>query len=230
MADNATGKSRVGRPRASRKALEGPVRESIMAAARDLFRDRGFAGTSTREIAAAVGLRQPSLFHYFKGKEAIFEAVAIAAVQPVLDFLATEQQHPQTPEVALYRMVYFDNLHLCTNENALGPLSRFPEMTRSRQPRFWELRDRIIDAYRDTLSTGVQAGSLFVEDLESTTQFLFALGESTLLWFPRENPYSHAQQVARCAAGIALRAVLADPRKFEDVQRAACLQDITLQG
>ena len=47
------------------------TRERILAAAAELFAVRGFEGTSTRHIAAAVGIRQPSLFHHFPTKQAI---------------------------------------------------------------------------------------------------------------------------------------------------------------
>ncbi|MFZ9427052.1 MAG: TetR/AcrR family transcriptional regulator, partial [Ilumatobacteraceae bacterium] len=43
----------------------------ILAEASRLFAINGFHGTSTRDIADAVGIRQPSLFHHFATKHAI---------------------------------------------------------------------------------------------------------------------------------------------------------------
>jgi AcrR family transcriptional regulator len=37
-----------------------------------LFAQRGYFGTSTRDIADAVRIRQPSLFHHFEAKHEIF--------------------------------------------------------------------------------------------------------------------------------------------------------------
>lgn len=50
-------------------------RSEILAAARHLFMSRGYRAVSTRDIADAVGLTQPALYHHFGGKEALYVAV-----------------------------------------------------------------------------------------------------------------------------------------------------------
>jgi TetR/AcrR family transcriptional regulator len=47
----------------------------VLDAAERLFADRGFAGTSMRDIAAASGVSQPLIHHHFGGKEALYAAV-----------------------------------------------------------------------------------------------------------------------------------------------------------
>ena len=51
------------------------TRAALVAAARQLFADRGFAATSTEEILAAAGLSRGALYHHFRNKEHLFEAV-----------------------------------------------------------------------------------------------------------------------------------------------------------
>ncbi|MGH3975407.1 MAG: TetR/AcrR family transcriptional regulator, partial [Pseudonocardiaceae bacterium] len=46
-------------------------REEILNIAAGLFVERGFAATSTREIAEVVGIRQASLYFHFANKEEI---------------------------------------------------------------------------------------------------------------------------------------------------------------
>ena len=48
------------------------TRKEILEAALDLFSQSGFAGTSMRQIARAVGVRESALYHHFPSKEAIF--------------------------------------------------------------------------------------------------------------------------------------------------------------
>jgi AcrR family transcriptional regulator len=50
---------------------ETDTRERILRSAAALLAKRGFHGTSTREVADVVGIRQPSLFHHFPSKHAI---------------------------------------------------------------------------------------------------------------------------------------------------------------
>ncbi len=51
------------------------TRRLILDAALDLFSEGGFAGTSMRGIARAVGVRESALYHHFPSKAAIFEAL-----------------------------------------------------------------------------------------------------------------------------------------------------------
>lgn len=54
------------------------TRQAILDAALELFADKGFFGTSLRDVAAAVGVRESALYNYFKSKEALFEALILA--------------------------------------------------------------------------------------------------------------------------------------------------------
>jgi AcrR family transcriptional regulator len=54
----------------------GPsTRERILDVALELFARHGFAGTSIRRLAEAVGVRESSLYNHFPGKEAIYRAL-----------------------------------------------------------------------------------------------------------------------------------------------------------
>jgi AcrR family transcriptional regulator len=50
-------------------------REEILRAALEVIARHGYRKTSTRELAAAVGLSEAGLLHYFGSKEKLFEAV-----------------------------------------------------------------------------------------------------------------------------------------------------------
>jgi len=50
-------------------------REQILTAALEVIARNGYRKTSTRELAAAVGLSEAGMLHYFGSKEKLFEAV-----------------------------------------------------------------------------------------------------------------------------------------------------------
>ena len=50
---------------------EASAKGKVLRAAALLFRERGYARTTVRDIAAAVGILSGSLFHHFPNKEAI---------------------------------------------------------------------------------------------------------------------------------------------------------------
>ncbi len=52
-------------------------RQRIVATARGLFVERGYASVSMQQIADATGLRKASLYHHFKSKETLFADVGV---------------------------------------------------------------------------------------------------------------------------------------------------------
>lgn len=61
------------------------TRRRIIAAALDLFADRSFDGATTRDIAAAAGVSQPSLAYHFASKDELWHA----AVDSLFDELTS---------------------------------------------------------------------------------------------------------------------------------------------
>jgi AcrR family transcriptional regulator len=51
------------------------TRAALVAAARPLFADRGFAGVGTEEIVRAAGVTRGALYHQFRDKRELFAAV-----------------------------------------------------------------------------------------------------------------------------------------------------------
>ena len=51
------------------------TKEKIIWEALNLFSTCGYAAVSVRDIAAAVGIRESSLYNHFQGKRAIFDAI-----------------------------------------------------------------------------------------------------------------------------------------------------------
>lgn len=59
------------------------TRQALLAAARDLFAQKGYAATATPEIALAAGVTRGALYHHFADKLALFAAVVAAEHEAV---------------------------------------------------------------------------------------------------------------------------------------------------
>ncbi len=106
--------SGVRRPRKRRLGRKHPRRggeataESILDAAERLFADRGYGDTTLRDVAAAVGIRNPSIYNHFPNKSALYEAVLARAVEPVLKELWDREDDIEATLAHLAR-----HRHLC---------------------------------------------------------------------------------------------------------------------
>lgn len=64
------------------------TRRAILDAALDLFAEKGYFGTSLRDIAVAVGVRESGFYNYFDSKEALFTALLAAHQESKAEQLA----------------------------------------------------------------------------------------------------------------------------------------------
>ncbi len=75
-----------GRPRKTQEERdEGNRRRLIIDGAARLFRAKGFEGASTRDIAAAAGMRSGSPFYHFESKNALLHAVMEEGLQRAVE-------------------------------------------------------------------------------------------------------------------------------------------------
>lgn len=97
-------------PQLARTRRKGEITaERVLDAAEGLFAERGYAGTTLRDVSAAVGIRTPSLYNHFAGKEALYGAVLERGIRPLLEalseFVSTAGGEPVEPRQLAIRMV-----------------------------------------------------------------------------------------------------------------------------
>ena len=69
-------------PRTGRRSGEGDTRRDITDAARSLFAEQGYDGTSLRAVARAAGVDPALVHHYFDGKSDLFTASFALPLEP----------------------------------------------------------------------------------------------------------------------------------------------------
>ena len=162
----------------ARRRRGGTARAVILDAAAELFTTRGFAATSTRHIAEAVGMRQASLYNHFATKDDILVALLADTVTPALDFAENLRPLDTAPEVKLYALSYIDAAQLITGRWNLGVLYLLPELRSDRFMSFRADRDRLREQYRALAQDVLDA----IDDPSSThlAELPFRLVESVI--------------------------------------------------
>ena len=74
-------------PRSS-KAQSVETRKRLVAVARGLFAEHGYAGVSLEQVAEEAGLTRGAVYHHFAGKQGLFEAVLRDAQAMIADAVA----------------------------------------------------------------------------------------------------------------------------------------------
>ena len=77
------------------------TRAAIVAAARDLFGEHGYDGTSIEAILRAAGTARGALYHHFPNKEAVFDAVLDAEIAAVAKAAASAARTAGDPVESL---------------------------------------------------------------------------------------------------------------------------------
>jgi AcrR family transcriptional regulator len=84
------GTSAAPRARRTQAGRSAATRQALVAAARGLFAEQGFAEVPADAIVAAAGVTRGALYHQFADKTALFEAVVEAVEADIAQRLAQE--------------------------------------------------------------------------------------------------------------------------------------------
>src|SRR3954468_22399580 len=97
--------------------LTGEVRRAaIVKAVRRVFAEKGFDGTTTRELARAAGVSEALLFKHFPNKEALFTAIQEACCSEQ-DLALYERLHALEPSSSTLVLL----THFLVSRVVLGP-------------------------------------------------------------------------------------------------------------
>jgi AcrR family transcriptional regulator len=90
----------------------GQLRADVIQAAGELFRARGFEGTSMRDIASAAGTTQAMLYRYFPNKATLFKEAVLAPFHEFADEFLTALQTHSVSDFPNTELADFFNSHV----------------------------------------------------------------------------------------------------------------------
>lgn len=97
-----------------------PREEEILAAAARIFREKGYHGTSVRDIAESVGLLKGSLYHYIRSKEDLLARLFEGALEETVRELEEIAARDASATERLSEMVRVYVRSVTANLDAVG--------------------------------------------------------------------------------------------------------------
>jgi AcrR family transcriptional regulator len=180
--------------------------------ATELFYEKGYHGTSMREIAAAVGIKPASLYNHFASKQEILFEIAFGTMQEMLAGARAVIDSAASPEGQLRRLVEFHVRYSATNRlrakvaddqlHALGPAHRGAVL---------ELRDSYESLFRDVIRRGADERRWHVDDVPVVTFAIATMASGVGVWY-RDDGRLSADAIASIYGELAIRAVV-DPAR-----------------
>jgi TetR/AcrR family transcriptional regulator len=137
-------------------------REAILRAAMGLFGQKGYAGTSTREICEAAGITKPVLYYYFRDKEHLYRELMIET----FNFSRQNLMHASRPRGSLReRLIRVLNEEFrCARENPeqIRFLLRMTFSPEEMLPRFDHIREfeKERGLIAEVMAEGIRAGEI----------------------------------------------------------------------
>lgn len=196
---------------------QSSTQQLILREASRLFSAKGYAGTSTREIAAAVGIRQPSLFHHFPTKTAI----ALALFKYHRDRLPSFQGQIDLPDapppVRLYQALRHE---MRVDLTGTYDLRGFYLTSVLDEPEFAEWKRALEDAkllFRNMIEAGMESGDFVDQDITLVTEVFDAIFAQSLRWGPQQRDSLDPDAMA----ALTMRLVLKRPSRIDAIRRDA---------
>lgn len=195
-------------------------RERILVEAARLFARRGYHATTTRQIAQAVGIRQPSLFHHFPSKRAIVQEILRSDLDEAVPAAEALASGPAPAGVRLYRYLRHDVEHLIRSPYDLRGMYTEEVMGDPQFAAWNEKRIRLHAAVEQIVKDGVASGVFLPIDTALAREAIAGILIRALTLYSGGRTGASAQFGDEIAS-LVLRGLLAEPSALEAVRRDA---------
>lgn len=201
------------------RAATSETVDQIVAAALTLFFERGFHGTSVRDIMEVTGLRPSALYNHFPSKDALLAEV-IARGQEDYEAALVEAIAPrETPAERLYALAFASTIyHTRSRRIARVANKEFRHLVEPELERVVALRRRVRTLCRSIVEDGCRSGAFRLpaapggNALELAAMSILMMTVAVAEWYQPGGPLT-PEGLAAYHADLALAAVGATRRR-----------------
>jgi len=202
---NETAPRRLGRP----PRIENQ-RERILQEAAILFGRSGFAAASLSDLAEEAGISKAGIYHYFKTKQDVYDAIIVETLQRLFDHVsAVVARAPDPAEQLLAFMTAHADFFERNYWAFCAMLVGFSGMN-APEPRHEAvvLRERYEHLLRDIIAAGTAQGQFRAVEPATTGRAVLSMLNWMVRWFKPGGPKT-APEIARDYADLLFRGLSA---------------------
>ncbi len=165
------------------------TRETILEAAAQVFRQKGFHGASMQDIARAVNLQKPSLYHHVSSKQEILLALLDRALELLLERISAISEQDISADQKLQDMIRA-YLQILTENTDLSAVLLFEHrsLERKQHARHVPNRDKFEALWRGVLEEGVASKRFQCDNPALAARAILGIMNWTITWYRPEGP------------------------------------------
>lgn len=182
-------------------------RSDIIQAAAQIFRQKGYHGTSMQDIADAVHLQKASLYHHISGKQEILIDILDRALDLLIEDIEAVARSGVKPEekVRQAMQAYVGRLTEDTDLAAVL-MQEHRSLPADLQAAHIARRDRLESLWRQIIQEGIQSGDFRYSDEVLATFALLGVLNWMITWY-RPSGRLSAQEIANQFGDILLKGI-----------------------
>ncbi len=178
--------------------------DDILSAAIRLFNQSGYHATSMSDIARAVNIKKPSLYHHFESKEAILLAILETGMERLIDDLESIAASDAGCEAKLRAAIGAHARLIASHPQRAAVFLREDRgLGEQYLAEYVERRDHVERLFRAILQQGIEAGVFRPADVPITVHAMLGMVNWMTRWYRPEGRLS-AEEIAEMFADLLL--------------------------
>jgi len=178
-----------------RPAPERSTTGRLFDAAAALFCRQGYGATTTREIAAAVGIQQAALYYHIASKEDLLYRICISSLEPFLAEVPAKVEQARCPAEQIRALIH---AHLTTllryQQRNVTQLTELRSLSTRHRAEVLKLRDEYEQFSRATLESAQKTGAIRADvPVKYLNLALMSILNHATLWFRRDKTLNQDQ-------------------------------------
>jgi AcrR family transcriptional regulator len=163
---------------------EKSMRNDILEVSAQLFKKKGYSGTSMQDIAGEVGILKGSIYYYFNSKNEIFREVLDNGVNPVLKNAALIIAEKSTPKEKLRKLIHHHMGYVMDHNYSLVIFFQEREkLPAAQMKKYLEKRDHYENIFREVLREGIEQGDFPDVNVTLTVFAILGMCNWIIQWY-----------------------------------------------